>query len=528
MEPKRVLLIEPDYKNKYPPLGLMKLAAYHGPDGRGDHVRFIKADNHEAVLEHWDRIYVTTLFSFEWKRTAAAINLAIRASHGNPDRVFVGGIAASLMRDQFTAEPAWRGVRFIAGLLEKPPARSLELSPADFGHRDTASPPIDELVPDYSILGHIPYVYPVRDAYFGYTTRGCIRQCSFCGVPQLEGPQRDKPSLANYINRISKRHGERKYLVLMDNNVAASARFTDIIDEIVDLGFTPGATLERPGARPSKRRVDFNQGVDARILCKSPAYLQHLSRICISPLRIAFDHLGLRKQYETSVQMAADHGLTSVSNYLLYNFMDSPEDLYQRMRINLDLNAKLGINIWSFPMRYQPTHLKDRSNVGPRWNRHRLRSFQIMLQSTHGVVTAKQDYFAYVHGQDSRQFHQLLDLPHAFLFNRHHYQEGPGRPIRTEYETIRDRMSQCQIELISDILSGANLGRRPNERDLTNMAARAGTAPLIRQALLFHAIDHRVNPEPGLPPPPDSPGLQIHLPEDEAVEDAGLYDPDDP
>ena len=526
MKPKRVLLIEPSYKNKYPPLGLMKLAAYHGPSGRGDHVQFIKADNHEATLEHWDRIYVTTLFTFEWKRTAAAIDLAIRASHGNRDRVFVGGIAASLMRDQFTAEPTWRGVRFVAGLLEAPPAQSLQLSPQDFGHQDTAGLPIDDLIPDYSILGHIPYSYPVRDAYFGYTTRGCIRRCAFCGVPQLEGGQRDKPSLHHLIDGVSQRHGERKDLVLMDNNVAASPRFNDIIDEIVDLGFTPGAVLERTGERPAKRRVDFNQGVDARILCKSPAYLQQMSRICISPLRIAFDHLGLRKQYETSVSMAAHHGLTSISNYLLYNFMDSPDDLYQRMSINLSLNAKLGINIWSFPMRYQPVDLKDRSNVGPKWNRHRLRSFQIMLQRTHGVVTAKPDYFAYVHGQDSRQFHQLLDLPHAFLFNRHHYQEGAGQPVREEYESIMGRMSQSEIDIMSDILSGITQDRRPNEREIADIATSATTPRLVRHALLFHAIDHRINPEQN-PPQPEIPDQQIRLPEDEAVEDAGLYEPDD-
>ena len=37
---RKVLLIEPDYKNKYPPLGLMKLAMYFRQCG--DDVRFYK------------------------------------------------------------------------------------------------------------------------------------------------------------------------------------------------------------------------------------------------------------------------------------------------------------------------------------------------------------------------------------------------------------------------------------------------------------------------------------------------------
>ena len=52
--------------------------------------------------------------------------------------------------------------------------------------------------------------------------------------------------------------------------------------------------------------------------------------------------------------------------------MDTPTDLYQRMRLNIDLNEELGIRIWSFPMRYQPVTLKDRSHVGKKWNRYYL------------------------------------------------------------------------------------------------------------------------------------------------------------
>ncbi len=39
---QKILLIEPNYKNKYPPMGLMKLATYYR--NRGDDVRFFKGD----------------------------------------------------------------------------------------------------------------------------------------------------------------------------------------------------------------------------------------------------------------------------------------------------------------------------------------------------------------------------------------------------------------------------------------------------------------------------------------------------
>ena len=112
---REILLIEPGYPNKYPPLGLMKLAAYHGSFGRGDHVTLIKGEDQEVLNQAWDRVYVTTLFTFEWKRTASAIDFAIRAAGDQPERVFVGGIAVSLMHDAFLNEPRWAGVRFIQG-----------------------------------------------------------------------------------------------------------------------------------------------------------------------------------------------------------------------------------------------------------------------------------------------------------------------------------------------------------------------------------------------------------------------------
>ena len=152
MANKNILLIEPGYKNKYPPLGLMKLAAYHGAHGKKDHVKFIKGERDTSVMStSWDRIYVTTLFSFEWATIARSIGFALEASHNQPSKVFVGGIAASLMHEAFLAEKGWRGIRFIKGLLTAPPATALQLD--DFAEElysdDTDGTPIEDLLPDY-------------------------------------------------------------------------------------------------------------------------------------------------------------------------------------------------------------------------------------------------------------------------------------------------------------------------------------------------------------------------------------------
>jgi hypothetical protein len=530
MNAKNILLIEPGYPNKYPPLGLMKLAAYHGPNGRADNVTFAKGETPGVMETAWDRVYVTTLFSFEWKRTSDAIDFAIRAARGQQERVFVGGIAASLMHDEFLREPRWAGVRFTKGLLDGPPSSALQLSAEEFefGAEDLTGIPIEELVPDYSILQQVDYRYPVNDAYFGYASRGCIRKCSFCGVPALEGAQREMPPLSNLVNGVRERHGEKKDLVLMDNNITASARYREVIAEIVDLGFERGARLSRDGKPAVKRRVDFNQGVDARILSKSPMYLREMAKICISPLRIAFDHLGVRTPYEKSVHMAADNEITSLSNYMLYNFMDTPEDLYERMLVNIHLNEERGIRIWSFPMRYQPVQLKNRSHVGKNWNRYFLRSFQIMLQATRGVVSGNPSFFRHAYGQDQDEYLHLLSLPHAFIFHRNYFEMGDGRGQKDEYEALRQRLSDSQERELIHLLSGPEAAQRLDERSYFRLSNDLSVDPLIRQVIAFHTLRTTDSPDAtkseSLPLFANLDPDQSVPPADELVEDAGLFD----
>lgn len=454
---KQILLIEPGYKNKYPPLGLMKIAQYHGPDGKNDVVKFVKGTTDKSVLDHaWDRIYVTSLFSFEWKKTAKAIDFALEAAKGNSSNVFVGGVAASLLHDSFVAEKRWQGIRFIKGLLSEAPAVSLQLDSflEELYSDDDSSEPIESLTPDYSILEQIEgqHKYSVSDAYFLYASRGCIRKCKFCGVPTLEGPQRDSYSITDSVNNIATKYGEKKDLILMDNNFSASARFKEIIAEIRDLGFTPGATIIR-GNRPVQRRVDFNQGLDARILCKDPIFMKELSTICVRPLRVAFDHIGFRKVYSQAVGHAAAAGIPEISNYMLYNFKDGPDDLFQRIRLNIDLRQQYGVPIYSFPMRYQPTTLKDRSHIGDKWNRYYLRSIQLVLQATHGVISSSKSFAERAFGDTEQEFLDLLMWPNRYIFNRVWYQELDGQDELSAYQGKLARLTKLQRESLLEFIS---------------------------------------------------------------------------
>ena len=534
--PKNILLIEPGYPNKYPPLGLMKIAAYHGVRGRGDNVVFIKGANPKVLAQRWDRVYVTTLFSFEWKTTSKAIDFAIEAAAYQSERVFVGGISASLMHDSYVSEPRWAGVRFIKGLLDSSPATALKLSAADgdFGADDCHSTPIEELVPDYSILDQISdmYIYPVNDAYFGYASRGCVRKCAFCGVPKLEGPQREMPPLAQLVRGVSDNYGEKKDLVLMDNNITASSRFKEVIAEIRDLGFTPNAALLKPNGR--------SVGV-ASISTKVSMHAFWPNLRCFSGkcLRFASAHCGLlliiwacarcmksRYAWRRTTTFAPCPTTCCTTSWTI------PRTCINACGSTLILIKNWGLRIWSFPMRYQPVTLKDRTHVGKHWNRYYLRSFQIMLQATRGVVSGAPDFFCRAYGNSPEDFQRLLRLPHAFIFHRDYY-ENPargGRAVMDEYLATRAKLSLSQEQELASLLAGPSDQRTVSLVRFRKLAADSTVDPIIRQVLRYHAFGthhppganvgavdslfDRLNPDPVLP-------------DEEKVEDAGLFGPDD-
>lgn len=420
----QILLIEPAYKNKYPPLGLMKIAAFHRD--RGDEVHFVKGLEKKIKFQVWDRIYITTLFSFYWDQTIKTIKF-YEASVADKGNLFIGGPMATIMSKEIEEET---GLKPVEGLLN---VKGKLRIPND--HK------IDQMVPDYSILDSIEYKYPASNAYFSYMTRGCVRKCAFCAVNIIEPNYVEYVSLRKQIDKVNELYGSKKDLLLLDNNVLASPKFEQIIDEIKEIGFYQGATLNG-----KKRYVDFNQGIDLRLLTNEK--MKRLAEIPIRPLRIAFDHVNLKDRYIKKVELASEYGLFHLSNYILYNFDDTPDDFYERLKINIELNERLGTQIFSFPMKYIPIDNKDRKFVGQNWNPKYLRSIQCILNATHGVVGPKRKFFERAFGKNLEEFKKLLVMPEEYIIYRSSHENNGAAEWGRQYLSLSPKQQKEFHELV--------------------------------------------------------------------------------
>lgn len=167
------------------------------------------------------------------------------------------------------------------------------------------------------------------------------------------------------------------------------------------------------------RYVDFNQGVDARLFTEERVSL--LSKIPVRPLRIAFDNVKTEAAYTKAINLSVKHGFKDFSNYLLYNFDDKPEDLYHRLRVNVDLCEKLNVSIYSFPMKYHPIrneHSHDRDYIGIYWNRKYIRAVQAILNATKGKIGRGMSFFEKAFGRNEEEYMELLIMPETFLLFR--------------------------------------------------------------------------------------------------------------
>ena len=118
---------------------------------------------------------------------------------------------------------------------------------------------IEHICPDYKL-------YNCQHAY-GFLTRGCIRKCSFCIVPTKEGNIKSNADIEEFIS-------DKKTAILLDNNILSCDHGLKQIEKIIKL----------------KIKVDFNQGLDCRIIAKNIEIAKLLASVkWIRFIRIACD-----------------------------------------------------------------------------------------------------------------------------------------------------------------------------------------------------------------------------------------------
>lgn len=196
------------------------------------------------------------------------------------------------------------------------------------------------------------------------------------------------------------------------------------------------------------RYLDFNQGVDGRKI--NDENMAQLARLAIRPLRIAFDNIALKDIYCNAVRTAHRHGIKEISNYILFNYTDEPKDLYERLRVNIELNKELGIQIFSFPMKYSPINETDRTYIGVNWCKKSVRAISAILQVTKGVVAAGSDFFYKAFGNNLEEFYEILAMPRELIMFRSHF-EGDGTTAKwqTLYRKLNDEQKERLMEIVS-------------------------------------------------------------------------------
>ncbi len=316
----KILLVEPKYYTQYPPLGLLKLSSLY--KSKGHEVRFVRG---LVLVTRFvpDEIKVTSLFTWAWKPVWEAVEF-YRALFPKA-RISLGGVYASLTPEHAKKSGA---DEVVTGLVQE----------------------AEDLMPDYDL---VPEWHSQRQASILFSSRGCIRSCGFCAVPKLEG----KPFSVRPTTKIKHLvHSQHRRVILWDNNILGEAHWPQVFAELKELGL----------------ETDFNQGLDARLINEEVA--RGLAEIKLPTIRLAYDFVAMRDNMMRAITILRKYlparRYRHVCCYVLYNYTDSPTDLFERVR---DL---LGWGVAAYPMRYQPLKgefaFEKDSYISPNWKSEEL------------------------------------------------------------------------------------------------------------------------------------------------------------
>lgn len=166
---------------------------------------------------------------------------------------------------------------------------------------------------------------------FGFTTRGCVRRCKFCVVPRKEGKIHPVGDIYDVWDR------KTRLITLLDNNILASPEHFKLI---------AGQLIRE------KLHVDFNQGLDIRLVNDQSAYL--ISKLSFPKFpRFALDSPSLIPTVRRKLRLLRKYKAGSrYFFYVLVGFNTTFEEDLER------LNYLRAEGVQAFVMRYK----KDKSD----------------------------------------------------------------------------------------------------------------------------------------------------------------------
>ncbi len=164
---------------------------------------------------------------------------------------------------------------------------------------------VERICPDYSL-------YPELNYSMGFTSRGCVRDCYFCIVPQKEGKYRRVQHPREFVT-----HDRVK---LLDNNWYADVDwFFSTSDWLID----------------KEIAVDVTQGMDIRLL--TPEIAAQLRRLrWAAPMHFAFDDMSYRDAVERGLGILRGAGFDTKHDLSVYVYCHNDvhyPDAVERCRI---------------------------------------------------------------------------------------------------------------------------------------------------------------------------------------------------
>lgn len=347
----KILLVEPNYERKYLPLGLMKISSYHKL--QGDEVKYTRGMPN-FVEEEYDKIYITSLFS--WNIDMVMQYALAYCNVYGKEKVNVGGVCATLKKDIIKEKV---GINVAEGIQKE----------------------FEFMTPDYSLFEPVDY-------RIGFTSRGCPNLCGWCMVKYHE------PGYIEYDDwetRMDLR-ANTKEIIMWDNNFLAAT------DKHFDECVQKFRVMQRP--------VDFNQGLDARLFTKEKAY--KMSMMKMNFIRFAFDSMLCDGHVQRSLDYCKEFKIKAEPRcYVLYNFKDTPENFYYRLRQIREHGGK------SYPMKYQDLDASEKGEyVGKHWNKNMLHNFSEILNKMFkgGMIgSQKMEIFEDALGKNEKEFVDKLN-----------------------------------------------------------------------------------------------------------------------